>query len=369
MFKGLRGRFLVILGVILACLWALRGFATREPGEPGPIRLGLDLAGGSYLVLEVADPEGTMTAEARRDAIDRALEIIRNRIDQFGVREPTVQKVGEERIVVELPEEKDPERAKAVIEQTAFLEFKIVVDPRPFVDVLPRLDSVIVASLPPESLAVVAAPAAEMPRELLRTVDTAEAALETPGHSEQARRRPLTASLLQSGEEGVFLVELQEEDRVRRFLELAEVRRRIPSRIDLVWGKDTIGQAGQLYRSLYVLESESMITGEFLTDAQADRDLTYGRPIVRFQLTRQGGRIFERGTSQNVGERMAIILDGKVQGSPPVIRSAIRESGQIELSPTASLEEARDLALLLRTGPLPAEVRIVEEGRVEPSVK
>ncbi|MGH7546474.1 MAG: protein translocase subunit SecD [Gemmatimonadota bacterium] len=364
MFKGLRGRFLVIAAVILGCLWSLRGFITPDP-EDRPIQLGLDLAGGSYFVLEVSDPEGTMAPEAKLDAIDRALEVIRNRIDQFGVREPTVQKVGDHRIVVELPGVPDPERAKAIIEQTAFLEFKIVTDPRPLLDILPRLDSVIVASLPPESLQAVAPPEPEMPGGIFQELDTAGGEARTPA---TPTRRPLTSLLLQSGEEGILLVELQKEEIVQRFLELPEVRRRLPSRIDLVWAADTVGQAGQLYRSLYVLEREPMVTGDYLIDAQANRDPTYARPIVQFTLTRQGGRIFERGTSQHVGDRMAIILDGKVQGSPPVIRSAIRESGQIELSTAASMEEARDLALVLRAGALPAPLEIVEERSVGPSL-
>lgn len=366
MFKGLRGRFLLIAAVILSCLWALRGFVTPDP-EDRPIQLGLDLAGGSYLVLEVSDPDGTMPAEAKLDAINRALEIMRNRIDEFGVREPTVQKVGDARIVVELPGVPDPERAKNVIQQTAFLEFKIVIDPRPLLDVLPRIDSVIVATLPPESLQAVAPSPAitEMPQDILQEVDTAGGAEPEPA---ALTRRPLTSLLLQGGEEGVFLVEEQDVETVRRFLDLPEVRRRLPSKMDLVWGDQPEGQAGRLYRPLYALEREPLITGDYLTDAQANRDLTYARPIVQFTLTRQGGRLFERGTSQHVGDRMAIILDGRVQGSPPVIRSAIRESGQIELSSAASMEEARDLALVLRAGALPAPLEIVEERSVGPSL-
>lgn len=370
MFKGLRGRFLVIGGVALACLWSLRGFVTPDPDDR-PIRLGLDLAGGSYLVLEVSDPEGTMPPEARVDAIDRALEIIRNRIDQFGVREPTVQKVGAERIVIELPEERDPERAKKVIQQTAFLEFKIVTDGRAFTQILPVLDSFVVASLPPEEKE--AEPAARtLPAELLQKADTGAGRAETAAAPElrlaEERKRPLTALLLQGGEDGVFLVEEQDVEKVQRYLELPEVKRRIPQDLDLVWGGEPQGQAGRLFRPLYVLEPEPMITGEYLTDAQADRDLTYNRPVVRFQLTRQGGRIFERGTSQHVGDRMAVILDGKVQSSPPVIRSVIADQGQIELAPGAPMEEARDLALVLRAGALPAPLQIVEERTVGPSL-
>lgn len=366
MFKGLRGRLLLVAAVVLTCLWTLRGYVTTNP-EDDPINLGLDLAGGSYIVLEVADPDGTMPLEAKRDAIDRALEIIRNRTDELGVREPTIQKLGEERIVVELPGELDPERAKGIIQRTAFLEFKIVVDPLPLLEVLPRLDSVIVESLPAESLAAFEPPpaVAEMPQELLQELDTAAKGEPEP---KAPARRPLSSSLLQSGEEGVLLVELQAEETVRRFLDLPEVKRRLPSRIHLVWGADTIGQAGQLYRPLYTLDREPMLTGEYLVDAQANRDQTYARPIVQFTLTRQGGRIFERGTGQHVGDRMAIILDGKVQGSPPVIRSAIRESGQIEMSSAASMEEARDLALVLRAGALPAPLEIIEERTVGASL-
>ncbi|MBI4512670.1 MAG: hypothetical protein HY702_01040, partial [Gemmatimonadetes bacterium] len=365
-FKRLRGRFLAIGAVVLACLWSLRGFVTPDPDDR-PIRLGLDLAGGSYLVLEVSDPEGTMPAEARVDAIDRALEIVRNRIDQFGVREPTVQKVGAERIVIELPEERDPERAKKVIQQTAFLEFKIVTDGRAFTQILPVLDSFVVASLPPEEKE--AEPAARtLPAELLQKADTGAGRVETAAARELAlaeeRKRPLTALLLQGGEDGVFLVEEQDVEKVQRYLELPDVKRRVPAAIDLVWGAEPQGQAGRLFRPLYVLEPAPMITGEYLTDAQADRDLTYNRPVVRFQLTRQGGRIFERGTSQHVGDRMAVILDGKVQSSPPVIRSVIADQGQIELAPGAPMEEARDLALVLRAGALPAPLQIVEERTV-----
>lgn len=370
MFKRLRGRFLAIGAVVLACLWSLRGFVTPDPDDR-PIRLGLDLAGGSYLVLEVSDPEGTMPAEARVDAIDRALEIVRNRIDQFGVREPTVQKVGAERIVIELPEERDPERAKKVIQQTAFLEFKIVTDGRAFTQILPVLDSFVVASLPPEEKE--AEPAARtLPAELLQKADTGAGRVETAAARELAlaeeRKRPLTALLLQGGEDGVFLVEEQDVEKVQRYLELPDVKRRVPAAIDLVWGAEPQGQAGRLFRPLYVLEPAPMITGEYLTDAQADRDLTYNRPVVRFQLTRQGGRIFERGTSQHVGDRMAVILDGKVQSSPPVIRSVIADQGQIELAPGAPMEEARDLALVLRAGALPAPLQIVEERTVGPSL-
>ena len=155
---------------------------------------------------------------------------------------------------------------------------------------------------------------------------------------------------------------------VQEYLALASVRDRLPSSISLVWGSDAKGVAGKLYRPLYVLESEPLITGEYLSDAQATRDQLYNQPIVIFQLSRTGGRIFERGTSQHVGDRMAIILDDRARGDPPVIRDVISDRGQIELGTGSSLDEAQDLALVLRAGALPVPLEIIEERTVGPSL-
>ncbi len=363
MFSGLRGRFLLIATICLVCLWALLGPLLRGDEAGTPLKLGLDLQGGTHLVLQVSDPEGTMKPEARADAANRALEIIRNRIDQFGVQEPSIQKVGAERIIVELAGIQDVDRAKSIIQQTAFLEFKIVRDGRDFEERLPQIDSVIVAALGPEGFADQVPTPVTPGIEGLFERDTTAAA-----GGAMAQLRPLTQLLMSSGEMGVFLVEEPQVETVQRYLALPEVRLRIPSDIDLVWGSETRGVAGKLYRPLYVLDAEPLITGEYLSDAQATRDQLYNQPVVLFQLTRQGGRIFERGTSRHVGDRMAIILDGKVQGNPPVIRETISNRGQIELGTGSSLSEAQDLALVLRAGALPAPLEIIEERTIGPSL-
>jgi preprotein translocase subunit SecD len=166
------------------------------------------------------------------------------------------------------------------------------------------------------------------------------------------------------------LVEGPQVETVESYLAVPEVQARLPESIDLAWGSDTDTRAvaGKVYRALYVVESRPLITGEYLTDAQAIRDPQYNQPIVPFQLTRQGGRIFERGTATHVGDRMAIILDGKVQGSPPVIRDVLRERAQIELGAGATLDQANDLALVLRAGALPAPMEIIEERTVGPTL-
>ena len=366
MFSGIRGRLTVIAVVCLMCLWAIVGPMLGE-GDGQPLKLGLDLQGGTHLVLQVSDPEGAMSTEARSDAADRAREIIGNRVDQFGVREPTIQRVGVDRIIVELAGIQDVGRAKAIIEQTAFLEFKILTDGLEFLGELPAIDSAIVQVVGreglPEEARVEGAPGLE---ELVQQGDTTEQA--EPGEDQAPQLRPLTRLLLESGEPGIFLVEEPQVETVEEYLALPQVELRIPGAVDLVWGTETRGIAGKVYSPLYVVESESLITGEFLTDAQAIRDPQYGTPIVPFQLTRQGGRIFERGTSRHVGDRMAIILDNKVQGDPPVIRDVLGDRAQIELGSGATLTEAQDIALVLRAGALPAPMEIIEERTVGPSL-
>src|SRR5690606_35300779 len=124
MFGTMKGRILVILAVMATAGWYLYA---------NGLKLGLDLQGGMHLALEVSDPDGTFTPEARAAATDQALKIIRTRIDEFGVEEPLIQKVGRDRIIVELAGITDEERAKDVIQKTAYLEFKLVTDAQDFV--------------------------------------------------------------------------------------------------------------------------------------------------------------------------------------------------------------------------------------------
>ena len=156
---------------------------------------------------------------------------------------------------------------------------------------------------------------------------------------------------------------------MQRYLALPQVQRLMPRGTELRWGHVPQQQAGQpapAYRTLYLLEARPIITGEYLQDAQAQRDPQFNQPIVTFEFSRRGGRIFERATGENVGNQMAIVLDERVF-SAPVIRSQIGARGQIEMG-GGSIEEARDLALVLRAGALPAPLRIVEERTVGPSL-
>ncbi len=377
MFKTIRGRLITIaIAVAVALVYLFTN----------PIKYGLDLQGGMHLVLEVDDPEGTYTDEAKADHIDRSERIIRTRIDEFGVAEPLVQKVGSDRLVIELPGIRDEERAKDLIQNNAFLEFKLVLPTAEVESALPRIDRAIVATLGEDSVRALGqvqeAPGQSLEDLLFQgqadsasTRDTAQAAAEAQGEAvgdsteagtPATELRPLTGLFNQGDGEGIFLVAEEEVETARSFLALPEVRRAIPRSVSLQWAAEPVGFGARTYRRLYVLEEQAFLTGESLENAVANRDPQYNQAIVNFELDRRGGRRFGEFTAQHVGDFLAIVLDGEVM-SAPVIRDRIGASGQIELG-NSPMEEARDLALVLRAGALTAPLKIMEERTVGPSL-
>jgi protein-export membrane protein SecD len=172
--------------------------------------------------------------------------------------------------------------------------------------------------------------------------------------------------LAESGQDGEFLVAESDRAKVEKWLSLPEVQRALPRNITLAWGKQPQGRGAELYHSLYVLERESFMKGGSLTDASAGRDQQFNKTMVYFELNRRGGRVFERETGSHIGKRIAIVLDNQVQSAPNVI-SQIGSRGQIEMG-TSPMEEARDLALVLRAGALPAPIQIIEQRSVGPAL-
>lgn len=389
MFKTIRGRLFIIFVVVAVSL----GYLYSNNAENGrPIKLGLDLQGGMHLVLEVDDPDGTFTDSARADHIDRAERILRTRIDEFGVEEPLIQKVGSFRLVIELPGIDDEERAKNLIQANAFLEFKLVLPTTRVEPSLARMDRAIVAALGEEAIremgqAGEAAPENQSLEQLIfGAVDSAavgdsaqsadstqapEAEEASPADSTevrtpQAELRPFTGLLNQGDGLGVYFVAEEDVEAARQFLALPEIQVAMPRDVSLQWGSELEGIGARTYRRLYVLEDQAFMTGEMLENAVANRDPQYNQPLVNFQLNRRGGRRFADFTGQHVGDFLAIVLDGEVV-SAPVIRDRIGASGQIELG-NSPIEEARDLALVLRAGALSAPLVVMEERTVGPSL-
>ena len=391
MLKSLRGRIIFIAVILGIC-----GYYIYADG----LKLGLDLQGGMHLVVEIDDPDGTLTDEARADAIDRAETVLRTRIDELGVEEPLIQKVGSDRIIVELAGISDENQAKDVIRRAAFLEFKLVRSWVDFAPDLPRIDRVIVATLGADSLgslgrdvqaptssieellfgagaseegdsAAAEAGAAEAGEDTAVDAEAEQVAQDEASEAEAeeddaAVLSPFTALLNQGSDDGVYLVAEEDVEAAELFLSIPEVQRAMPRDISLQWGMDPVALTGRIYRQLYVLSEDAFITGQMLENAVSARDQQFNTPQVQFELSRRGGRRFAEVTGQNVGEFLAIVLDGEVV-SAPVIRDRIGARGQIELG-GSTLQEASDLALVLRAGALPAPLRIMEERTVGPSL-
>lgn len=369
MFGNLTRRMIIIaaaMGLATFFLWKNR------------INLGLDLVGGMYLAVEVKDAAGTMTPQARKDQTDQALEVIRNRIDQFGVAEPVVQKFGDDRIIVELPGIRDEERAKNIIRQTAFLEFQLVEPTTDVLAALPRIDRAILQVMPEAAQqqdTTTADRGTDLMQELFQRdttqADTAAAVTTTtdsanlPGPT-RPEVGPFSSLLNESGNEGEFLVAQDDKATVDKYLALPEVQRALPRGQVLRWGDAPVSQGAMPYYSLYVLSERAFMGGTSIVDANAGKDPQYNQTIVTFQLDRRGGRTFERVTSEHIQDRIAIVLDQQVK-SAPTVQSRISTNGQIEMG-AAPMTEARDLALVLRSGALPAEIDIIEQRSVGPTL-
>jgi len=405
MFSTVRWRVIWITLLVLLCGWALVPKEDADGNRIPPLQLGLDLQGGMHLAVEVDDSQAPPDADLE-DAVERTLTTIRNRIDQFGVREPNIQRAGD-RIIVELAGVQDPERAKEIVNRTAFMEFKVVTDGTSFLNALERIDRAIVNAVGADQLRPTALETQVDLGEVLGGRDTApqavpadttlpdsaavdpppgapaaapdppaaqdsaaagrDSAAGAPGQQD-GELRPLSALLRPGRIEGEFLVATQDRPTVESWLALPEVTAVIPNDITLHWGVEDVPAGGSTFVPLYVLDAEPLITGEELQDAgPANRDPTFNQPIVPFETTRRGARLFERGTARHVGDNMAIVLDNRVQ-SYAVIRGILSRNAQIELAPGASFQEAQDLALVLRAGALPMPIRIVEERTVGASL-
>ncbi|HEX8361477.1 MAG TPA: protein translocase subunit SecD [Longimicrobium sp.] len=370
MFQNLRARWGLIALVSLASLFFLYRNYMRPAGNEGEpsrqaVTLGLDLQGGSYYALELDQTNQRLTAEQRADAIERALTVVRMRVDELGVAEPLVQKSGEDRIIVQLAGLKEGNRAKEVLQKTAFLEFQIVRPLTELQTVLPRMDQAIARAFPAAAKGTAAAPSPTNPvGGILQTApkagDSATAA--TPA-TPAVTGTPLSSKLA-PGPQGSLVVRRGDEAEVNRWLRSPEVQRLLPRGTTLLWGVPE-AEVNPEFRSLWFVENRAIMTGEHLENAIAQSD-QFGRPVVVFELSRPAGRVFERETGAHINEQMAIVLDDRVYTAPS-IRSQIGRNGQIDMG-SAKLEDASALALVLRAGALPAPLRVVEERTVGASL-
>ena len=279
MQKNLKWKMVLVVAIAALAIWFSYPplDVVDEEGnvsQEGKLNLGLDLQGGMHLILQVDTSK--LSANEAKDAPQRALEVIRNRIDQFGVLEPVIQLQGNDRLLVQLPGITDRERAKEIIGRTAHLEFRMVSDD-------PELIKRAMAG-------------EEIPGFELKTMESRDGKTET-----------------------------------------------------------------------LVLESDAALTGDMLVDATTEfSQQGFGQPYVSLEFNDKGGDTFSDLTGQNVGKRLAVVLDGEIY-TAPVIRERI-PSGRAQITGNFSVQEAKDIALILRAGALPAPVEIIEERSVGPAL-
>jgi preprotein translocase subunit SecD len=379
----LKYRLLTIVALLVASGYFLfpRDVTVQRRGADGilrdtverrvPLKRGLDLQGGMYLVLEVDDTKQAPANET--EALQLALKTVRNRIDEFGVSEPVVEMEGDDRIAVRLPGLDDPARARDVIRQQAFLQFKITDETQALERALPRLDAVVrdrgLAG------ATTAAPSAGGDTKQGRGLEGLLTAADSGARRDSAQRDTTVATtggpfsnLIQQGGgmPGEYFVKTSDVSTLTRYLQDSAVRNALPPAKSVHWGTDSSSMAGEWYRALYVTDTRPIITGEHLTDARPTTDPMEGT-LVQFELDNVGGRRFRQETGRHIQDYMAIILDDRVIGRPPVIQSAIGTRGQITMG-GKGLEAAQDLALVLRAGALPVPLRIAEVRQIGPSL-
>ncbi len=364
--SNLRYRLLTIVALVLASVWALyprttiervkrNGVFVYDTVKRVPLKRGLDLQGGMHLTLEVDESKGAVANKG--EALDRALKVVRTRIDEFGVSEPVVQKVGNDRLIVELPGIDDPQRATDVVQKAAFLQFQITDKTNALDKVIPRLDGIVKEKKLGRASPDIRGDSAKGGVKSLFATN-ADTGKKAGTDTATAKDGPFSRLIAPAQAPGIYYVASTDQAEIDSYLENPDIQAALPPGKVLRWGSDSIATTnGKVLRSLYVLDSRPIITGESITDAKPNSVPIEGT-VVEFQLSNEGGRKFKNETAKHVNDYMAIVLDNRVM-SAPVIRSAIGSRGQITMGGGA-LAQAQDLAIVLRAGALPVPLKVAE---------
>ena len=320
------------------------------------------------------------------DAINRVLEILQNRIDQFGVAEPTIQKQGSQRIIVELAGVQNSERARSLLESTALLEFYLVKDVTTTNELMIKIDQILkkdksVASVAKElksqeiesddASSEQAVSVSELFGGVESTTDEADSAIVD---EDIFAERPFS-SLLRSLGNSIGVPE-KNTFAIKKLIEKPEVQERLASvGSNFLFGHKaeeyvlTDGSVERMY-ALYLLDDQAELTGGVVEEAKANLGpqgtTSAGQPIVNLSMNSDGARKWAIMTGSNVGRQVAIVLDKKVHMAPN-IREKISGGGTL-IEGFANIDEAKDIAIVLRAGALPAPVEIIEERVIGPSL-
>ena len=319
-----------------------------------------------------SDVMDALEADAK-DAVDRAEEIIRNRVDQFGVSEPTIQRKGAWRIVVELAGITNQAQARELIQATALLEFVLVQeDPQLLDEVIRNIDKAWAADMGEEvsdetaDEVVEADTTAEIAPSLADILSGEEGdSLSITGTGDVGR--PFS-SLINVGSNTIWVPE-ENVRSIKRKLEKPSIAAAVSSDSKLAWGvspRDITGD-GRMHRALYLMKGTAELTGDVVTDARESLGGFSGAEfVVHLSMNDEGSREWTKITAGNVGKRIAIVMDGNVHMAG-VIRDKIAD-GRTQIEGMNDLQDAKKLAVVLRAGALPAPMVIEEERTIGASL-
>jgi SecD/SecF fusion protein len=336
------------------------------------------------------DVESTLRSEID-NALDRAVEVVRNRVDQYGVAEPQIQKIGNSRIIVELPGVSDPEEVRELLQGTALLEFKLIYDPQQTVRVMEAINNVLVGKTDIDTteellsdtiisqIADTTATTVQSPSETDTNLVSTDTGLindtsllpedqEQLSEEEFREKYPFftLVSLDPQGETADGFVRESDRERVDRILKREDVIAKIPSDMQFAWSQRSFEGEGERIYTLHAVKKEPELTGKVVVNAAANIDPTTNTPIVTMAMNDEGSAAWSRITGSNINKRCAIVLDNVVY-SAPVIRNKIT-GGNSQIEGMGSVQEARLLEIVLKAGALPAPVKIIEERSIGPSL-
>lgn len=397
-------REMIILAILLLSCYTLwpsiqihskfgeekKTFLKENPKLAGKsINFGLDLAGGTSITLEI-DKTG-LKDEDITDIQEQSLEIVRNRVDQYGLSEPQIAPSGNSRIIVELAGV-DDSTAKELVGSTAKLEFKILAESEKFSQVVTLIDNYLsrqttdvkeekapastdsTKGVDSTATAAPAAPVAISDEDLLKglaptttaTTDTNNKATEKVATTETPSAMPLSSYYLSFGNGG--FIGQDNIEKVKKLLQLETVQKLIPRDLVFAWGSglEKVSKDSNIKaKRFYLLKRRAEMNGEDISDARPYRvgdGTNAGEVAVSLKFSGIGPKKFSAVTAANVGKQMAIVLDDQVI-SAPVIRDRI-PNGEAQITGLDDMAEANRLAVVLRAGALKAPMNIIESRNI-----
>ena len=336
---------------------------------------------GTYEMRDKIGPESTddqvievIRAESE-SAISNSFNVLRNRIDRFGVTSPNIQKLGNSgRILVELPGVKEPERVRKLLQGTASLEFWTTYDNAEVEAYLAEANAAL-AQMQDVADEVEAAPAAEAEGDDLLAEELQQSADDAAAEAEYRKQNPLFSILQPSGARGnacIGYAHYADTAQINKYFAMPQIKQLFPPEFKPMWSvKASKFFEGDNIFELVAIKASSRdgkapLDGGVVTDARVQYGNTGGNPEVSMSMNAEGANIWARMTRDNIGKQIAIVLDGMVYSYPNVQNEI--SGGSSQITGDFTLEEAEDLANVLKSGKLPAPATIIQEQVVGPSL-